>query len=236
MEKAKEYQKELTKQWQAVEQAREAERQADGARDAAFEPIAATPFTQRREVAPELMRKYQAAQDYYIRCHKATERAQDAYRFAYNNYKILQALELAPVLVDILKKYDGKQAGTRTREKIIEEFKARTGWGGYFSHNYYFEAYPLTNDGYRRGGSDEQITLVYHKPGESLQELIDDLNTIHAPAALCALRLGEFVADIPARLDLLAHLKEQAENLQNQLEYIKKAYRAAWINGIEELR
>ena len=48
-----------------------------------------------------------------------------------NNYNHRLAADVLPALVEVLKKYNGKKYGEKTREKMREEFKAMTGCGLY---------------------------------------------------------------------------------------------------------
>lgn len=50
-----------------------------------------------------------------------------------NNYNNRLAAEVLPALVEVLKKYNGKKYGEKTREKMGEEFKAMTGCRFYLS-------------------------------------------------------------------------------------------------------
>lgn len=92
-----------------------------------------------------------------------------------HNWECATLAEILPTICEIISKYDGKQAGERTREKIRDEIKEKTGFfayistqinGGYISLNLSTSNYSWHN------GKD-----IYPQNGA---KIIDEYNTLHA--------------------------------------------------------
>lgn len=149
-----------------------------------------------------------------------------------NNYNYRLAADVLPALVEILKKYNGKKYGEKTREKMGEEFKAMTGCGLYLerftfsrdcNHAHIYEM----RDGYKQG---EEIEFFTAKA-----DIINDDNIIQAQPAdafkLCDYR--EYIENPAERVAELAEKKKELDDMRNAFNKAVDAYNALTVNGID---
>lgn len=149
-----------------------------------------------------------------------------------NNYNNRLAAEVLPALVEVLKKYNGKKYGEKTREKMGEEFKAMTGCGLWLERYMFSQESNHANiyelrDGYKRG---EEIEF-----GTQPNFIINDENIIQAQPA-DAFRLYDFSEYIEAPAERVAQLAEKKKELDEMRAAFNKAvdaYNALTVNGID---
>lgn len=149
-----------------------------------------------------------------------------------NNYAYRLAADVLPALVEVLKKYNGKKYGEKTREKMGEEFKAMTGCGlylerGTFSRDCNQAHIYEMRDGYKRG---EEIEF-----GTQPNFIINDENIIQAQPA-DAFKLydyREYIEDPAGRVAQLAEKKKELDELRNAFNKAVDAYNALTVNGID---
>lgn len=149
-----------------------------------------------------------------------------------NNYAYRLAAEVLPALVAVLKKYNGKKYGEKTREKMGEEFKTMTGRGLYLER-YTFS--PKCNsahvyemrDGYKQG---EEIEF-----GTQPDFIINDNNIIQAqPAdAFKVYDFGEYIEDPAGRVAELEEKKKELDEMRAAFNKAVAAYNALTVNGID---
>lgn len=144
-----------------------------------------------------------------------------------NNYRAIMAAQVVPAFVELLKKYDGKKAGEKTREKFAEELRTACGCSVWFGRNYNSQKSEAAHicerlDGWRAG---EEFT-IYTK---NRAKLIDEENTISGTVTIDDLRAngGEYIDDPAARVEAIAEAERKAEEA-------KKAYNEAVeaLNGL----
>lgn len=149
-----------------------------------------------------------------------------------NNYNNRLAAEVLPALVEVLKKYDGKKYGEKTKEKMGEEFKAMTGCGIWLecyvfspksNHAHIYEM----RDGYKRG---EEIEF-----GTQPNFIINDENIIQAqPAdAFKVYDFGEYIEAPAERVAQLAEKKKELDEMRAAFNKAVDAYNALTVNGID---
>lgn len=148
-----------------------------------------------------------------------------------NNYNNRLAAEVLPALVAVLKKYNGKKYGEKTREKMGEEFKTMTGCGLYLeryvfsqksNHAHIYEM----RDGYRHGEEIEFFTNSNN---------ISEDNVIQAQPA-DAFRLydcGEYIEAPAERVAKLAEKKKELDEMRAAFNKAVDAYNALTVNGID---
>lgn len=148
-----------------------------------------------------------------------------------NNYAYRLAAEVLPALVEVLKKYNGKKYGEKTKEKIGEEFKAMTGCGLWLeryvfsqkcNHAHIYEM----RDGYRHGEEIEFFT--------GSNNIISEDNVIQAQPA-DAFRLydfGEYIEAPAERVAKLAEKKKELDEMRAAFNKAVDAYNALTVNGI----
>lgn len=133
-----------------------------------------------------------------------------------HNYRAILAAQVLPAFLEILKKYDGKKAGEKTREKISEEMRTACGCSLWFERNYCSQKSETAHIGdiIRR----EQID-IYTK---NRAAIIDEQNTIHGNLTADDLRvyIGEYIDNPAQRL-------EEIEKARATVEEIKKQYNDA---------
>lgn len=149
-----------------------------------------------------------------------------------NNYNHRLAADVLPALVEVLKKYNGKKYGEKTREKIGEEFQAMTGCGLYLeratfsrycNHAHIYEM----RDGYKRGEEIEFFTA-------NAYIIIND-NIIQAQPA-DAFKLydySEYIENPAERVAELAEKKKELDDMRNAFNKAVDAYNALTVNGID---
>lgn len=104
------------------------------------------------------------------------------------NLQVIAFQELTPVIIQILEKYQNKQYGPKTRDKICKEFKELTGFNvSFFDKNYYTEIYVIDynhhfslnidSDNNHKVLENNRIQLVTadHLRVYCLKEYIDDI-------------------------------------------------------------
>jgi hypothetical protein len=149
-----------------------------------------------------------------------------------NNYNNRLAADVLPALVEILKKYNGKKYGEKTKEKMGEEFKAMTGCGLYlekyaFSQECYNSHVYEMRDGYKRG---EEVEFGTHP-----NFIINDANIIQAqPAdAFKVYDFGEYIEAPAERVEKLAEKKKELDEMRAAFNKAVDAYNALTVNGID---
>lgn len=101
-----------------------------------------------------------------------------------NNLKYAHMTESMPVIIEVLKKYDGKQYGEKTAEKIAQEIGEKTG-GKYARVSSHFRyCWELSFDDIPGGYDDIKLTIGTPYQEGKHAEIIDTFNTIHAPEVL----------------------------------------------------
>lgn len=150
-----------------------------------------------------------------------------------NNYAYRLAADVLPALVEVLKKYNGKKYGEKTKEKMGEEFKAMTGCGLYLERFSFSQKcnnahiYEM-RDGYKRGEEIEFCTAVN-------TYIINDDNIIQAQPA-DAFKLydyREYIENPAERVAELAEKKKELDELRNTFNKAVDAYNALTVNGID---
>lgn len=150
-----------------------------------------------------------------------------------NNYNHRLAADVLPALVEVLKKYNGKKCGEKTREKMREEFKAMTGCGLYlarvtFSQKCNHAKIYEMRDGYKRGEEIEFFTAINNY-------IINDDNIIQAQPA-DAFKLydyHEYIENPAERVAELAEKKKELDEMRNAFNKAVDAYNALTVNGID---
>lgn len=123
-----------------------------------------------------------------------------------DNIKIALYHETITVIKEVLKKYDGKPYGEKTKEKIRNEIKAATGCSVWFGKNE-INIYELNKEGYTSPACFEvRATTPYDNP------LITDENRINAGA-----------------LDKVHIYQTYTENPRKAARELIKKHRAAYV-------
>lgn len=151
-----------------------------------------------------------------------------------NNAKIALFNEVIPVALEILKKYNGKPYGEKTRQKICDEVKEKTNCrfyiGGSWGQSY--EVYPAN-----AFGNEYNISCgTEYTDGNKKPLLID--NKIQA-VEFSELDLyyisREYVENVPERVEELKRLYFEAVKKQEELEIICNAFNSLAVGDIPHI-
>lgn len=121
------------------------------------------------------------------------------------NLQVAAFQELTPVIMQILKKYQNKQYGPKTSDRISKEFKELTGFNiRFFNKDYYTEIYVID---YNHHFSLNIDTDNNYKVLEN-----NRINIVTADH-LRVYRVNEYINDIPAHIEKMkkAHTALQAQ-------------------------
>ena len=133
-----------------------------------------------------------------------------------HNYRAILAAQVLPAFLELLKKYDGKKAGEKTREKISEEMRSACGCSLWFERSILSQKSDTAHvcDIIRR----EQID-IYTK---NRAAIIDEQNNINGNLTADDLRIyaGDYIDNPAQRL-------EEIEKARATVEEIKKQYNDA---------
>lgn len=152
-----------------------------------------------------------------------------------NNAKVALFNEVLPLALEVLKKYNGKPYGEKTKEKISNEVKAATNCRFYISSRYgsqSFEVYPANTF-----GNDYNISCgTKYTDGNKKQLLID--NKIQ-PVIFDEIELyyvsPDYVEDIPHRVEELKALYAEAVAKQKELATICSEYNSLAVGDIQSI-
>lgn len=148
-----------------------------------------------------------------------------------NNYAYRLAADVLPALVEVLKKYNGKKYGEKTREKMGEEFNAMTGCGLYLergtfsrdcNHAHIYEM----RDGYKRG---EEIEFFM---ANAYIITVDNFIRAQPADAFKLYDIHEYIEDPAGRVEELAEKKKELDELHTAFNKAVDAYNALTVKGM----
>lgn len=148
-----------------------------------------------------------------------------------NNYAYRLAADVLPALVEMLKKYNGKKYGEKTREKMGEEFKAMTGCGlylerGTFSRDCNQAHIYEMRDGYKHGEDIELFTA------NAYIITVDNFIRAQPADAFKLYDIHEYIEDPAGRVEELAEKKKELDELHNAFNKAVDAYNALTVKGM----
>ena len=150
-----------------------------------------------------------------------------------NNYRIALFDETIPAVVTVLKKYNGKQYGPKTREKIRDEIKAAAGVSFYINIRTWCDEIIISDD-YLRYSEQLEINTRADENGERPRLLID--NKISAPEAdQLSMYYNNFIDDPAVRVMELKAAYKNARAAQNELKNKCGKYNDLIVHGIEPI-
>ena len=148
-----------------------------------------------------------------------------------HNYRAILAAQVLPAFIEILKKYDGKKAGEKTREKISEEMRTACGCSVWFERNYNSQKSETAHIGdfIRR----EQIE-IYTK---NRAAIIDEQNTINGKLTADDLRIyiGEYIDNPAQRLEEIEKARATVEEIKKQYNDAAEKYNYLIVEGFEKV-
>lgn len=157
-------------------------------------------------------------------------------RLLQNNARVALYHDVLPVVLEVLQKYAGKPYGDKTRDKIAQEVKARTGSRAYIGSRYgndeiniypdvFGNAYNITCGPRVTAVKDEQPRLLN---GNRIQPQPFDVFSLWYIKT-------NYVDDVPAAVAELKRLHALAFEKQEKLGRICSEFNAIACDGIEHI-
>ena len=151
-----------------------------------------------------------------------------------HNYRIALFDECMPIVLEILKKYNGKKYGEKTRAKIRDEIKARAGVNFYINRRTWCDEIIISDDFLCYSGQLE-INTRADENGTRAAIITDD-NKINAPDIdNLFMHYNTFVDNIPERVQALKTAHNDARQLQEQLKTACNKYNDLTVNGMKTI-
>lgn len=151
-----------------------------------------------------------------------------------NNYRIALFDETIPAVIDVLRKYNGRPYGEKTRAKIRDEIKAASGVNFYINRRTWCEEL-IIYDEYTQYSGTLEITTRADENGKRAHVLTDD-NKINAPTAdALTMNYNVFIDDPAERVQELTRAYNAARDMQRALENACKEYNNLTVYGIEPI-
>lgn len=153
-----------------------------------------------------------------------------------NNLKVALLTESKSAIMEVLKKYDGKRYGEKTRDKISEEIKQITGAsgariGGYNAIN---NEIVVTFDNIPGGWDNRKLKYyTYDENGENKYPYILQDNVIKSPHDLKF--NGEYIEDIPARAQQIQDNFIKALEAYEEYKKAREAYNNLTVPGLRDI-
>ena len=220
----------------AMETARAAERRAEQLRNITREPWRPEQFTtieERKAAHAAMMKRTEDAANELAALEIETKiRHDNLRRMIYN--------EALPIALDILRKYNGKPYGEKTKEKISAEMKARCNCSLYLHRGYSadIDITPLNGDGHNHyyfKYDDFNIWVKYPKNGEK-RPALDSSNKINGtltPDDVYLSDCPEIVPDPSARAAEILAAFTELKRKQDQFEREITQFNNLLPSGIE---
>lgn len=143
------------------------------------------------------------------------------------NLQVVTLNELKPVIVKILEKYQNKQYGPKTRDKICNEFRKLTGFSiSIFDKNYYTEIYVIDYDHHFSLNIDSDND---HKVLEN--------NRIQVVTAdhLRVYNVNEYINDIPAYIEKLKAAYNNLKEKYKEFDALAHTYNDLCVGDVERV-
>lgn len=153
-----------------------------------------------------------------------------------NNACVALYHDVLPVALEVLQKYSGKPYGDKTRDKIAQEVKARTGSRAYIGSRYGNDEINIYPDVF---GNTYNITCGPHpNANREKQEHLLHGNKIN-PLPFESLALWyiptNYIDDVPAAVEELKRLRAAAVEKQKELATICSAYNSIARGGLAHI-
>lgn len=182
--------------------------------------------------APDFITRKEIKQEHAEELKKVSEKITDlniTTKLLNNNAKIALFNEITPVIIEILKKYSGKPYGEKTRHKISDEIKEKTGCTCYITNRYTTSELKIYPGMYSReitAGTTENI------------KIINENNKIQAvePEQIKLYYINQnYFEDIPKAIKEMKKAYKKAVEKQKELETICSEFNFYAVDGIEHI-
>lgn len=152
-----------------------------------------------------------------------------------HNYRIALAARVLPAFVEILKKYNGKKAGEKTREKMRDEMMTACGCSVWFERSILSQKSEQANisEIVANSWSGEKIE-IYTKNRACI---IDEQNTINGTLTADDLRMytGEYIDAPAARLEEIDRAAEAVEAARQAFNDAADRLNALQVDGFKRV-
>ena len=135
--------------------------------------------------------------------------------------------ELTPVIISILEKYQNKQYGPKTRDKICKEFKELTGFYiSFFDKNFYTEIYVI----------DYDHNFSLNIDSDNDYKVLEN-NRIQCITAdhLRVYRVNEYIEDIPAHIEKMKETYKVVQETFKELDAAMHNYNELCKGDVETI-
>ena len=150
-----------------------------------------------------------------------------------NNYRVILFESAAPVICDVLSKYNNKPYGPKTAQKIKDEIKQRADVYFYINSRSYYDEIVISDDHLKYSNTLE-ISTRRDNNGDYIR-ILDDNNRIVAPGIDDLIINNTYVDDIAERIQDLKTAFERAKKLQNELKTACNDYNGIVVPGIDTI-
>ena len=143
------------------------------------------------------------------------------------NLQVAALAELKPVIIQILEKYQNKQYGPKTKDKISKEFKELTGFYiSFFDKNFYTEIYAVDYDHHFSLNIDSDND---HKVLENNR--IQVITADH----LRVFNVNDYINDIPAYIEKLKAAYNNLKEKYKEFDALAHAYNNLCVGDVERV-
>lgn len=152
-----------------------------------------------------------------------------------HNYRAILAAHALPAFVETLKKYDGKKAGEKTREKISEEMRTACGCSLWFERSILSQKSDAAHIcEISRGAWNGEKIDIYTK---NRAAIIDEQNTIRGNLTADDLRIytGEYIDNPAQRLEEIEKARATVEEIKKQYNDAAEKYKNLIVDGFEKV-
>lgn len=143
------------------------------------------------------------------------------------NLQVTALKELKPIIIQILEKYQNKQYGPKTRDKISKEFKELTGFYiSFFDKTYYTEIYVIDYD--------HHFTLNIDSDNDH-KVLVNNRVQLVAADHLRVYNVNEYINDIPAYIEKLKAAYNNLKEKYKEFDALAHAYNDLCVGDVERV-
>lgn len=143
------------------------------------------------------------------------------------NLQVAALEELKPVIIQVLEKYQNKQYGPKTKDKIRNEFKELTGFYiSFFDKNYYTEIY----------ASDTNSCFALEiNTKNDIKALENNRIQVVTSEDLWVYGVHEYINDIPAYIEKLKEAYTALQEKYKEFDAFAHAYNDLCIGDVERV-